>query len=180
MSKIGKRAVSLPSGVTAEVSAEVVTIKGPKGLLSVTALSGISVNVQPDKLEVVRANDERQTRANHGLMRSLLQNAVSSVTTGYAKTLKLIGTGYRVAAKGKGLQLSVGFSHPVDVMPLSDKIVLRVEGNDTIQIDGIDKQLVGQMAANIRGIRPPEAYKGKGIRYIDEHVKLKPGKTAGK
>ncbi len=180
MSKIGRKAIALPTGVTLEVSAETISVTGPKGKLSAVLLAGIEVKVVDSQALVTRLNEERQTRAFHGLIRSLVNNMVIGVTTGYKKTLKLLGTGYRVTAKGKGISLAVGFSHPVEIMPSSDLLSLKVEGNDTIHIEGIDKQAVGQLAAQIRQVKPPEVYKGKGIRYENEVVKLKPGKTAGK
>ena len=179
MSHIGRKAITLPSGVTVQVAGNDVVAKGPKGELKVSLLPGIAVAVNENVVSVTRANDERQTRAYHGLVRSLLNNCVLGVSEGYKKTLKLIGTGYRVAAKGQGLSLSLGFSHPVEVVPTAG-IIFKVEGNDLIHIEGIDKHLVGQVAANIRKIRPPEPYKGKGVRYIDEVVRRKVGKTATK
>jgi large subunit ribosomal protein L6 len=179
MSRIGKKLIVLPSGVTAVVSGTEVTVKGPKGELKVAVLPGITVELQDSNMSVARTNEERQTRAYHGLIRSLLQNTVVGVSEGYKKTLKLIGTGYRVAMKGQGVSLSLGFSHPVEVVPPTG-IKLTTEGNDTIHIEGIDKQAVGQVAANIRKIRPPEPYKGKGVRYVDEVVRRKAGKAASK
>jgi large subunit ribosomal protein L6 len=179
MSRIGKKVISLPSGVSAQVSGAEVTVKGPKGELKVVVLPGISVALSEGNMAVTRTNEERQTRAYHGLIRSLLQNTVVGVSEGYKKTLKLIGTGYRVAMKGQGLSLSLGFSHPVEIVAPTG-IKLSIEGNDTIHIEGIDKQSVGQVAANIRKIRPPEPYKGKGVRYVDEVVRRKAGKAASK
>lgn len=176
MSRIGQKYISIPSGVTITNDAGLATIKGPKGQLEVVVPQGLTLTTEGDQLKVLRKNDQRQLKALHGLVRSLIQNSVVGVTTGYKKTLKLVGTGYRVQAKGKGLSLAVGLSHPVDFSPLTG-VELQVEGNDTIHITGIDKQQVGQVAADIRQIRSPEPYKGKGIRYIDEQVKLKPGKT---
>jgi|SRR5579859_6828069 len=179
MSHIGRTAITLPSGVTVQVVGNDVVVKGSKGELKTSLLPGISVEVKDNVVSVKRANDERQTRAYHGLVRSLVNNCVLGVSEGYKKTLKLIGTGYRVTAKGQGLSLSLGFSHPVEVA-VTPGIVFKVEGNDLIHIEGIDKHLVGQVAANIRKIRPPEPYKGKGVRYIDEVVRRKVGKTATK
>jgi len=177
MSRIGLKAISVPQGVTVTVNGSIVDIKGPKGQLSVEVLPGITVEVADGEVNVTRSNDEKQIRAFHGLIRSLINNSVLGVTEGFKKTLKLIGTGYRVKAQGAGIQLAVGFSHPVDFAPEAG-VTLKVEGTDTIQIEGIDKQAVGQVAANIRKIRPPEPYKGKGIRYVDEEVKRKQGKAA--
>jgi large subunit ribosomal protein L6 len=179
MSRIGKKAITLPSGVTAQVMGNEVMVKGPKGELKVTILDGIQVGIEEGKLMVSRSNEERQTRAFHGLTRSLLQNNVVGVSEGFKKTLKLIGTGYRVAMKGQGLSLALGFSHPVEVVA-PEGIKFTLEGNDTIHIEGINKQAVGQIAANIRKIRPPEPYKGKGVRYVDEVVRRKAGKAAAK
>ncbi len=177
MSLIGKKAITLPSGVTVQVTGREVVAKGPKGELNVSLLPGIEVEVKDNAVYVTRLNDERQTRAFHGLIRSLINNNVNGVSQGYKKTLKLIGTGYRVAAKGQGLSFSLGFSHPVEFAAIPG-IKFTIENNDIIHIEGIDRQLVGQVAANIRKIRPPEPYKGKGVRYIDEVVKRKAGKTA--
>lgn len=179
MSRIGRKALTLPTGVTLTITEETAVVKGAKGELQVALLPGITVEVTDSVVQVVRANDERQTRANHGLIRSLLENAIDGVHQGFKKTLKLVGTGYRVAAKGAGLTLSLGFSHPVEVAAVPG-VKFVTEGNDTIHIEGIDKQLVGQVAANIRKIRPPEPYKGKGVRYEDEVVRRKAGKTATK
>lgn len=177
MSKIGTLPIQLPSGVTAAITGEAVVIKGPKGELTSALMPGIKVQQDGETLVVTRANDAQSTRAAHGLVRSLIANDVLGVTEGYKKTLKLVGTGYRVAAKGAGLSVMVGFSHPVEITPVQG-IQLKAEGNDTIHVEGSSKQLVGQTAANIRAIRPPEPYKGKGIRYEEEVVRTKPGKTA--
>jgi large subunit ribosomal protein L6 len=179
MSRIGNKPVALPAGVTVTVQDKQVEISGPKGKLTVALIRGIKVAVEDNQVVISRSNDEIQTKANHGLIRSLIQNQIIGVTEGYKKTLKLVGTGYRVTAKGQGLSLALGFSHPVVVDP-TPGITFTLEGNDTIHIAGIDKHLLGQVAANIRKIRPPEPYKGKGVRYSDEVVKTKPGKTAAK
>lgn len=177
MSRIGKKSISIPQGVTVTQDGNEVVVKGAKGELRTALTRHISVVIADGSLTVERANNEKQTRAAHGLVRSLLQNNISGVTKGYKKTLKLLGTGYRVQAKGKGIDLAVGLSHHVEFVPI-DGVQVAVEGTDTIHVTGIDKQQVGQVAANIRKIRPPEVYKGKGIRYEDEVVRLKPGKTA--
>ena len=176
MSRIGKKYITIPAGVNLTVVSNQVTIRGPKGQLQVDLPSSIEVVLEADLVKVKAKNSQRQTKALHGLVRSLLNNAVFGVSQGYQKILKFHGTGYRVAAKGKDLQLSVGYSHTVKFSPPND-VTIKVEGNNTIVIEGIDKQLVGQVAANIRKIKPPDAYKGKGIRYEDEVVKTKPGKT---
>jgi large subunit ribosomal protein L6 len=177
MSRIGRKPVELLDGAKAEVVAHEVVVRGPKGELKVSIPSGIEVKVEENQVMVSALDQENQTKANHGLVRSLVSNCVEGVTKGYKKTLKLIGTGYRVTNKGAGIELAVGLSHKVDVTPRAG-VKLSVEGNDTIHIEGIDKQVVGQQAAEIRAIKPPEPYLGKGIRYEDEEVIKKQGKTA--
>lgn len=177
MSKIGKKAIVLPAQVNVEVAEREVVVRGPKGELRVTLLPKITVKVTEGEIVVERKNEEQQSRANHGLLRSLLANAVQGVTEGYSKVLKLVGTGYRVSAKGSDLSMTLGFSHPVEFAAVSG-VTFKVTGNNLITIEGIDKQLVGQVAANIRALRPPEPYGGKGIRYKDELVRRKQGKTA--
>lgn len=177
MSRIGNTAITIPSGVTVTQTGEMISVKGPKGELQVHVESGVSVVMENESIKVSRSNNENQTKAFHGLVRSLLNNAVTGVTTGYRKTLQLVGTGYRAAARGQGLTLSLGFSHPVIVEAVPG-VTFTLEGNDVIHIDGIDRQKVGQVAADIRKVRPPEPYKGKGIRYQDEVVRRKAGKTA--
>lgn len=179
MSKIGKKIITIPDQVTVTLVDNEVTTRGPKGELKLTILPNIVVKIEDKEVSLSRKNDEKQTKANHGLIRSLIANNIEGVSAGYKKTLKLIGTGYRVSAKGAGLSMTLGFSHVVDV-PAIAGIAFKVEGNDTINIEGIDKQLVGQVAANIRSLRPPEPYLGKGIRYSDEIVRKKPGKAAAK
>lgn len=177
MSKIGKKAITLPQGVTVTVVEDEIIVKGPKGELKSKVMPKIGLKQEDGEVIVTRKNDEAQTKAFHGLVRSLIANNIVGVTDAYKKTLKLIGTGYRVQTKGAGLSVTVGFSHPVDIAAI-EGIKLSIEGNDIIHIEGIDKQKVGQAAADIRSIRPPEPYKGKGIRYIDEVVRKKAGKTA--
>lgn len=177
MSKIGRTPIDVPESVTVTVKADAVTVKGPQGELNLPSLSGIKVEVKDNQVLVTRTNDRDQTKANHGLMRSLIDNHVIGVTEGYKKTLKMVGTGYRVQAKGKNLNLQVGFSHDVSY-ECPEGVELKVEGNDTIIVSGIDKQQVGQAAAEIRQVKPPEPYKGKGIRYEGEYVRRKQGKAA--
>ncbi|MDO5561954.1 MAG: 50S ribosomal protein L6 [bacterium] len=179
MAKISSKPIIIPAGVSAVVENGQVSVKGPKGQLTVDLLPKISLDLKDNQLVVKRADDSSQAKAFMGLIKALLRNAFIGVSEGYSKTLKLVGTGYRVAAMGKGISLSVGFSHPVEVSP-PENITLAVVGQDTIKISGFDKQAVGQVAANIRKIRPPEPYKGKGIRYEDEIVRRKQGKTAAK
>lgn len=177
MSKIGRKPISLPTGVTIEVQANSVVVKGPKGQLTAPLMPGITVKTAEGEILVDRNSNEKQTKAFHGLVRSLINNHVIGVTEGYKKTLKLVGTGYRVSPKGAGISLALGFSHPVEVAA-EPGVKVTTEGSDTIYIEGIDKHAVGQMAANIRAIKPPEPYKGKGIRYEDEVVRRKQGKAA--
>lgn len=177
MSRIGKKAITIPEHVTVQVNGASVVIKGPKGELQFVTHPGITVEVEDNKVVLNRKNDEGQTKAFHGLDRSLINNLVIGVSQGFKKTLELIGTGYRVSKKGKGVSLAVGYSHTVDY-EAPEGIQIDVEGNNLIHVSGIDKQLVGHVAANIRAIKPPEVYLGKGIRYQGEYVKTKPGKTA--
>lgn len=177
MSKIGRTPISIPSGVTLTQTGRVAVVKGSKGELSVTLLNGISFTQTAEEVSVTRSNDTRQSKANHGLIRSLLQNATVGVSAGFTKTLKLVGTGYRAQAKGSGISLALGYSHPI-IQPAVTGITFAVPDTETIIITGIDKQRVGQIAAEIRAMRPPEPYKGKGVRYEGEVVKRKQGKAA--
>lgn len=177
MSRIGRKPISIPDSVTVTVNGDHVVVKGSKGELNFDMHKGISAKVNDGKLTVERANDERQTKAFHGLDRSLLQNLIEGVSQGFKKTLELVGTGYRVQKKGQGVSLAVGYSHTVEYEPSKD-VQVDVEGNNIIHVSGIDKHEVGQVAAEIRGVRPPEPYLGKGIRYQGEYVKTKPGKKA--
>ncbi len=179
MSKIGKKPIQLPNGVTLEIKEEMIEVKGPKGVLSERLPQGIVVVVADGQVNVTNNRTNRQSKADHGLVRSLINNMVIGVNTGYTKKLELVGTGYRAASKGQGLTLTVGFSHPVEIAAI-EGIQLKTEGTTTIIVSGASKYLVGQTAANIRAIRPPEPYKGKGIRYQDEVVRRKQGKTAAK
>lgn len=178
MSRIGKMPIGIPGGVEVKVEADVVTVKGPKGELSLTVASPITVAIEDGQVVVARPDDERDSRALHGLTRTLIANQIIGVTEGYAKELEVVGTGYRVAAKGQGLEFALGFSHPVFVDPPAG-ITFEVEGNTKLTVRGIDKQAVGEAAANIRKLKKPEPYKGKGIRYAGEVVRRKAGK-AGK
>ena len=179
MAKISNKPLIIPAGATAAVENGQVVIKGTKGELRVTILPKITVTVDGDQLVVAQADEENQTKAFAGLIKALVRNSLQGVTQGYQKTLKLVGTGYRVQASGKGITMALGFSHPVEFMPPAG-VDLKVEGQDTIVVSGFDKQQLGQVAANIRKVRPPEPYKGKGIRYVDEVVRRKQGKTAAK
>lgn len=179
MSRIGRKSIGIPSGVTVDVKGGTVHVKGPKGELSITLLPEVSVEVKDNTAIVARKGDTDEARARHGLTRSLLANMVHGVSTGYEKKLEIIGVGYKAQVKGKVLNLSLGFSHPVDFpIPAGIEIVQDEKNKALITVKGVDKQLVGQVAANIREYRKPEPYKGKGIRYSDEHVRRKPGKAA--
>jgi large subunit ribosomal protein L6 len=177
MSRIGKLPVTVPSGVDVSIDGRTVTVKGPKGTLSHTVIEPITVERGDDgAILVKRPDDERRNRAFHGLTRSLVHNLVVGVTSGYEKKLEIVGVGYRVALKGANLEFALGFSHPVVVEP-PEGITFAVETPTRFSVSGIDKQLVGETAANIRKIRKPEPYKGKGVRYAGENVRRKVGKT---
>ena len=179
MSRIGRLPITLPSGVDVTISGADVTVKGPKGTLTHTLATPITIERDDEgKLVVKRPDDERDNRALHGLSRTLVNNMVIGVTEGYSKTLEIVGTGYRVVAKGTDLEFSLGFSHPVVVTP-PDGIAFTVEAPTRFKVEGIDKQKVGEVAANIRKLRKPDPYKGKGVRYQGEQIRRKAGK-AGK
>jgi large subunit ribosomal protein L6 len=176
MSRIGKLPIELPAGVSVNVAGQAVTVKGPKGELSLNVSEPIRVVVEDNTVLVTRPNDESTSKALHGLTRTLIANNVQGVSQGFSKALEIVGTGYRAAAKGSSIELALGFSHPVVVNPPAG-ITLTVEGNTKIVVSGIDKQAVGEVAANIRKIRKPEPYKGKGVRYEGERVRRKAGKS---
>ena len=177
MSRIGKLPITVPSGVDVAIDGRTVTVKGPKGTLSHTVVEPISVERADDgTVQLKRPDDERRSKAMHGLSRSLVQNLVTGVTAGYEKKLEIVGVGYRVVLRGGNLEFALGFSHPVVVTP-PDGITFAVEAPTRFSVSGIDKQLVGETAANIRKIRKPEPYKGKGVRYAGEVVRRKVGKT---
>ncbi len=178
MSRIGKKPINIKD-VEVKIDGQNVTVKGKLGELKMEVHPNITVKVEGDEVIVTRPNDAKQNRALHGLTRALIANMVQGVTEGYKKTLKIIGVGYRAELKGKGLMLNVGYSHPIYFIP-PEEIKLEVPGPDQIVVSGIDKELVGNVAAKIRSFRKPEPYKGKGIRYIDEVIIRKAGKAAGK
>jgi large subunit ribosomal protein L6 len=182
MSRIGKKPVALPSGVTVSVSGSTVIVKGPRGELSYTLLPQVTLAVEDGQVQVSRINDTKDARARHGLTRALLANMVQGVSEGYEKKLEIIGVGYKANIKSpRLLQLHLGFSHPIDFpVPEAIEIDQDERNKNILKIRGIDKHLVGLTAAQIRELRPPEPYKGKGIRYTDEIVRRKAGKTAGK
>ncbi len=181
MSRIGRLPITVPAGVTVTVSDNnLVTVKGPKGTLSQQVSAELTVKQEGNILTVERPNDKKQNRAFHGLYRTLINNMVVGVTDGFAKTLELVGTGYRAAAEGgKKLTINIGFSHPV-IFEAPENISFETPNANTIVVKGIDKQVVGNLAADIRAVRKPEPYHGKGIKYQDEYIRRKEGKTGKK
>lgn len=180
MSKVGKLPVAIPKGVKIDLKETRINITGPKGTLSQDIHKDMNVKVEDDTIVVTRPSDNKQHRSLHGLTRVLIQNMVTGVTEGYSKTLQLVGVGYRSEKQGKLLVLHLGFSHPILFRPPEGVEIDVNPKENTITISGIDKQMVGQSAATIRKFRPPEPYKGKGVRYIDEQVRRKAGKAVGK
>ena len=180
MSRIGKLPVSVPAGVEVSINGNEVNVKGPKGELTQTFHKELTIEKAEDgSIVVSRPNDERESRAMHGLTRTLIHNMIIGVSEGYSKTLELVGVGYRAAVKGNTLELNLGFSHLVNMEEI-DGITVEVPAPNKVIIHGIDKQKVGQFAANVRAKRPPEPYKGKGIKYADEVLRHKEGKAGGK
>jgi large subunit ribosomal protein L6 len=177
MSRIGKKPIPMPSGVTIAIAETEVVVKGGRGELRQAVNADIMVREEAGNIIVERPSDQRHHRALHGLTRALIANMVVGVSDGYTRTLELVG--YRVQAVGAGVNLQLGFSHPVVMEPM-EGVTLEVEGNNRIHIRGMDKQIVGEMAARIRRIRPPDAYKGKGVRYAGEQLRLKPGKSGAR
>jgi large subunit ribosomal protein L6 len=178
MSRIGRLPISVPAGVEVKVEDNLVSVKGPKGSLQHEVASPIMVALEENTVTVTRPNDERNSRSLHGLTRTLIDNLIIGVTKGYEKKLEIVGTGYRVVAKGANLEFALGFSHPV-VIEAPEGITLAVESPTKLSVSGIDKQQVGEVAANIRKLRKPDPYKGKGVRYAGEIIRRKVGK-AGK
>ena len=180
MSRIGKAPITVPSGVEVKTSGNSITVKGPKGTLTRELVGGISVRQEENTLLVERPNDERGSRSLHGLSRALVNNMIVGVTDGYAKELEIVGVGYRAELKGpSAIRLNLGFSHPVDVNA-PEGVTFEVPVQTRVIIKGIDKEAVGQVAANIRSIRKPEPYKGKGVRYLNERILRKAGKAGKK
>jgi large subunit ribosomal protein L6 len=177
MSRVGIHPVEIPDKVSVTIEGSLVSVEGPLGRLERRFHDAMSISQENESLRVARPSDGRQHRELHGLSRSLLANMVTGVSQGYSKTLEMVGVGYRARQNGKGVTLSVMFSHPVEIQP-QDGIELEVEGNNRIHVRGVDKQAVGQVAAQIRTVRPPNIYTGKGIRYLGEQVHLKAGKSA--
>lgn len=178
MSRIGKLPITVPAGVEVKLDGREISVKGPKGELSRTLAEGINVEIEDGTITVTRPDDERESRSLHGLTRSLINNMIIGVTEGYTKKLEIVGTGYRVQAKGSDLEFALGYSHPVPVKA-PQGITFTVEGANKLAVFGIDKQQVGEVAANIRKLRRPDPYKGKGVRYEGEQIRRKAGK-AGK
>jgi len=178
MSRIGKLPIPVPAGVEVKIDGNVVSVNGPKGSLTHTVPAPITVSVEDGAIVVARPDDERNSRSLHGLTRTLISNNIVGVTQGFTKALEIVGTGYRVASKGAGIEFALGYSHPIQFDPPAG-ISLAVEGNNKVIVSGISKQAVGEVAANMRKLRKPEPYKGKGVRYEGEVVRRKAGK-AGK
>ena len=177
MSRIGRQTITVPAGVTVTVNEEnLVTVKGAKGTLTTQINNKITVSVDGAVISVARADDERETRSLHGLSRTLIANMIEGVTKGYSKTLEIVGVGYKAAKSGKTLTLNLGHSHPI-VFEEKDGITFDVPNSTTVVVNGIDKQTVGQIAAQLREKRPPEPYLGKGVKYVGEHIRRKAGKT---
>jgi large subunit ribosomal protein L6 len=179
LSRIGRKTIPLPSGVNVDVGYGQVTVTGPRGTLVQGYHPDVVVKVGEDQVTVERLTERKFHHALHGLTRSLIANAITGVTDGYTRTLELMGVGYRVQAAGDGVVLSVGYSHPVEIHP-PEGVTMEVEGNNRIHVRGIDKQKVGELAAKVRRVRPPNAYKEKGIRYQGEVLRFKPGKSAAR
>lgn len=179
MSRIGRAPITVPKNVELKMAKDRINVKGPKGNLTVPVNPRLELKLEDGSLTVSRPSDHRNDRAQHGLARSLIQNAILGVTEGYTKNLEIRGVGYRCAMKGQNLELSLGFSHPVVIEP-PEGITISSPEQTKISVSGIDKQLVGQVAANIRAIRSPDSYHGKGVRYEGEQVRLKPGKAASR
>lgn len=179
MSRIGRLPLRIPAGVTVAITETEIRVAGPRGELRQFSRPEVSITPTAEEIRVANVRNDRASRALHGLYRQLIQNMLTGVTSGFIKTLEMKGTGYRAEIQGNDLVLSVGFSHPVRI-PTPSGITFKVEKNVLITIEGSDKQMVGEVAAKIRRVRPPEPYKGKGIRYSGEQIRLKPGKAAAK
>jgi len=177
MSRVGKNPINVPAGVDVVVAGESVTVKGPKGQLTQALCHGIRLDVEGKVVRVVRPDESRQSRASHGLVRALVKNMVTGVTTGFEKKLEIVGVGYRAEVKGQKLTMNLGYSHQV-VYDIPTGIAILVDKQNALSVQGVDKQQVGQVAAEIRSFRSPDAYKGKGVRYVGEYIRIKAGKSA--
>jgi large subunit ribosomal protein L6 len=179
MSRVGLKPITLPDKVSVDVAHGMLTVKGPKGTVVTPVPGGVRASLEDRTLRFQRENDQGPIRARHGLARALAANAVQGVTSGFERRLEIVGVGFRASVSGRKVQLSLGYSHPVEYVP-PDGVTVTIEENNQIVVRGVDKQAVGQVAAHVRGLRPPDAYKGKGIRYAGEAIKLKPGKSGAK
>lgn len=179
MSRVGKKVITIPAGVTVTINGADVTVKGGKGELSWTLPAGITAVVEGTELTVNRADESRKLRALHGTSRSLLNNMVEGVSKGFVKELEIVGVGFKAAVKGSALDLALGKSHPI-LHPIPAGVTVTVTDNTKVRVEGINKQVVGQFAAEVRGYYPPEPYKGKGIHYVGEYIRRKEGKSVGK
>lgn len=177
MSRVGKRAITIPQGVQAALKEGVVTVKGPKGTLSFTMPKLITISIEKDQILVTRGAEDRFSKSQHGMVRNIVQNMIQGVTHHFVKELDIQGVGFRAELKGKNLQLALGFSHPV-LYPIPEGIQIQVTNQTKLTVQGCDRQLVGQTASELRGLKPPEPYQGKGIRYLNEVIKKKVGKAA--
>ena len=177
MSRIGSKPVSVPSGVTVAVNDDQIVVKGPKGQLQQKIAQGVAFDIQGDTVNVNRENDSKPFRANHGLMRALLNNMVTGVSKGFERKLEINGVGYKASTQGNKAVFNLGYSHPIE-LPFPEGVKIVVDKNTLVTVSGIDKEKVGQCAAEIRGFRPPDSYKVKGVRYEGEYVRLKTGKSA--
>ncbi|MCG6915717.1 50S ribosomal protein L6 [bacterium BMS3Abin03] len=178
MSRIGKKPIEIPKGVSVSKEGQLMKVKGPKGELHQNVHSNISVEIKDNEITVTRPDDSKENKSLHGLTRALIQNMVTGVNSSYKKELEIVGVGYRAELKGKNLLLNIGYSHPIYFAP-PETITFETPSQTQIVVSGADKQLVGQVAAKIRSFREPEPYKGKGIKYVGEHIRRKAGKTAG-
>lgn len=176
MSRIGKMPIPVPAGTKVEVKDRLLVVQGPKGKVEQKLVGGVAVRVEEGEIRVTRSGDSGSDRAFHGLTRALLANAVHGVTEGFKKDLQIVGVGYRAEVVGREVHLALGYSHPV-VYPIPEGIDIEVDRQNRLQVSGVDRQQVGQVAAELRALRPPDAYKGKGIRYVDEQLRLKVGKA---
>jgi large subunit ribosomal protein L6 len=179
VSRIGKKPVTIPNGVTVRQDGTLVTVKGPKGELRTEVSDQINIAIEGGEVVVTRPNDLALSRSAHGLTRTLINNMVQGVTEGFSKKLEIVGVGFRAEVRGSGLQLNLGYSHPIMFFPPAE-IQIAAPTATSVVVSGIDKQLVGQVAAKIRSLRPPEPYKGKGVKYENEQIRRKAGKSAGK
>ncbi len=179
MSRVGKKTITVPADVTVTADANTITVKGAKGELSWTMPEGLTLNIDGTEATLVRKDDSRKLRALHGTNRSLIANMIEGVSKGFVKELEIIGVGFKAAVKGQDLDLALGKSHPI-LHPIPAGLTVTVTDNTKVKVEGIDKQVVGQFAAEVRGYYPPEPYKGKGVRYVGEQVRRKEGKSVGK